>query len=311
MLPNILPRMDSSTPSHSRPPTLDPVAAARWAQRPVEGASGQTASPWLHEEVARRMAERLSVIVKPPQSWLHWEALTGGLQGHTLVRQHYPEADSYLYHALPQHATQAQRANTQPWWSPQRWRGGKEHWQSSAETVEMVWANMALHWAADPLALLQRWHSALAVNGFVMFSCLGPDTLRTLSELYARMGWGPLGHALTDMHDWGDMLVQTGFAEPVMDMERIDLSYSSAAALIDELRTIGRNAHVQRYAGLRTPRWRTRLEAELQRELAGVDGRLHITLELVYGHAYKPQPRLAVQPQTAISLEQMRSMLKQ
>jgi len=41
------------------PPTIDAVAAARWH------ALAQEPSPWLHEEVARRMQERLSWIVIP------------------------------------------------------------------------------------------------------------------------------------------------------------------------------------------------------------------------------------------------------
>ena len=74
------------------------------------------------------------------------------------------------------------------------------------------------HRKADPQTLLADWHKALKVNGFLMFSCLGPDTAIELREVYRQLGWPPAGHELTDMHDWGDMLVQAGFAEPVMDM---------------------------------------------------------------------------------------------
>jgi malonyl-CoA O-methyltransferase len=63
-----------------------------------------------------------------------------------------------------------------------------------------------------------------------MFSCLGPDTLRELRALYAALGWPPPAHEFTDMHDWGDMLVASGFAEPVMDMERITLSFATPSA---------------------------------------------------------------------------------
>ena len=72
--------------STALPPTIDPVAAARWqAQAPA-------ASPWLHEEVARRMQDRLQWMAKPPQSWLDWEPVRGGLQAHALVAQRYPQA---------------------------------------------------------------------------------------------------------------------------------------------------------------------------------------------------------------------------
>jgi len=38
-----------------------------------------------------------------------------------------------------------------------------------------------------------------------------------------------------------------GFAEPVMDMERITLEFSTAEKLLDELRGLGRNLHVARF----------------------------------------------------------------
>ena len=68
-------------------------------------------------------------------------------------------------------------------------------------------------------ALFERWQRALAVDGFVMFSCLGPGTLRELRALYARLGWRAPAQDFIDMHDLGDMLVHAGFADPVMDQE--------------------------------------------------------------------------------------------
>ena len=44
--------------------------------------------------------------------------------------------------------------------------------------------------------------------------------------------------------DWGDMLASNGFAEPVMDMERITLTFETPERLLQELRGLGRNLHV-------------------------------------------------------------------
>ncbi len=159
--------------------------------------------------------------------------------------------------------------------------------------VQLVWSNMALHSRADPQALLAQWHAALATDGFLMFSCLGPDSASKLHGIYRDSGWGEAGSAFTDMHDWGDMLVAAGFAEPVMDMERITLSWSGAAQLLAELRGLGRNLHPARFAGLRTPAWHAKLEQALAQRLgdATADGRLTLDFEIVYGHAFKPAPR--------------------
>jgi malonyl-CoA O-methyltransferase len=113
------------------------------------------------------------------------------------------------------------------------------------------------------------------------------------------------------MHDWGDMLVQAGFGEPVMDMERITLTYSSADALLDELRELGRNLHLQRFAGLRSRHWRRQLIDALEHYVRGPDGRLALTFEVIYGHAFKPAPKLTMASETRVSLDEMRRSLRQ
>ena len=269
-------------------------------------------SPWLHEEVARRMEERLQWIVKEPRHWLHWQALRGGLQGHQLLRRRYPKALCYLLQEPPATAPALRQALAQPWWSPARWKN-PPRLHAPPEPVDLVWANMALHMAADPQALINRWYELLQTDGFLMFSCLGPDTLAEVRTLYAQQGWGAPSHEFTDMHDWGDMLVQAGFAEPVMDMERITLNFSSPQTLLAELRTLGRNLHPQRFAGLRGRAWRRGLEEALTRTQADPSspGRLRLRFEIIYGHAFKPSPRIPVQAQTTISLDQMRGSLRQ
>jgi malonyl-CoA O-methyltransferase len=142
-----------------------------------------------------------------------------------------------------------------------------------------------------------------------MFSCLGPDTLRELRDVYASLGWPPPAHEFTDMHDWGDMLVHAGFAEPVMDMERITLTWESPAKLLGELRGLGANLHRSRFAALRGRRWHTALEQALSQRLRGGDGRLALTFEIIYGHALKPVPRVRVSGESAVSLEDMRALL--
>ncbi len=132
-----------------------------------------------------------------------------------------------------------------------------------------------------------------------MFSCLGPDTLRELRGLYTALGWPPPGHEFTDMHDWGDMLVHSGFAEPVMDMERITLAFDTPERLLQELRELGANLHPARFPALRGRHWRQELERALDQHLRGPDGQLALTFEVIYGHALKPLPRAKVSERRA------------
>jgi malonyl-CoA O-methyltransferase len=290
-----------------RPPTIDPQAAARWQRL------AQHESPWLHEEVGGRMEERLDLIRLQPQSWAHWHPVLGGLQSHQRIATRYQNSQSFVVEAPENKRQLAIDLIAKPWWHPNRWRGGAVQFEPPPEgTVQMVWANMALHMAADPQALIAAWHRALAVDGFLMFSCLGPDTLRELRSAYQHMGWPAPSHQFTDMHDWGDMLVQAGFAEPVMDMERITLSFATPERLLQELRSLGRNLHPARFAGLRGRGWLQGLHAVLVAELASQDkpSQANLTFEVIYGHAIKPAPRMKVQAETAFSLADMRSILR-
>jgi malonyl-CoA O-methyltransferase len=175
--------------------------------------------------------------------------------------------------------------------------------------AQLVWANMMLHLVPDPPVLIERWFRLLAVDGFVMFSCLGPGTLRELRALYERLGWPAPTPDFIDMHDLGDMLVRAGFADPVMDQETLTLRWDSAEALLAELRGLGGNAAPDRMPGLRSPRWRRRLVRELD-SLQDADGKLSLSFEIAYGHAFKAAPRLKVAEAAVLSLEDMRTMLR-
>jgi malonyl-CoA O-methyltransferase len=198
---------------------------------------------------------------------------------------------------------------TQPWW--RRLQAPAVLFGDPPDAgMQMVWSNMSLHMSDQPQALFARWHRALAVDGFLMLSCLGPDTLRELRALYAGLGWPPPSHEFTDMHDWGDMLVHAGFAEPVMDMERITLTWDSPAKLLTELRELGANLHPGRFQHLRGRNWRAGLERELVKRLAREDGRLALTFEVIYGHALKPAPRVRVSGESAVALSDMQTILR-
>jgi malonyl-CoA O-methyltransferase len=168
---------------------------------------------------------------------------------------------------------------------------------------------MALHLVVDPPALFARWHGLLEVEGIAVFSCLGPGTLRELRELYGREGWPTPTPGYIDMHDLGDMLVGAGFADPVLDQETITLRWRSAAALVAELRQLGGNTAPDRFAGLRTPAWRDRLLAALD-ERADADGSIGLSIEVAYGHGFKPAPRLRADAPVAVSLDEMRAMVR-
>jgi malonyl-CoA O-methyltransferase len=256
----------------------------------------QPDAPWLHGEVARRMADRLAIIRMKPAMLFDWWGHLGASA-----------------EVLAQVCPQAQRIAVEPNAALlERSKATACAWSTRAELpagAQMVWANMMLHLVPDPPLLIERWHRLLAVDGFVMFSCLGPGTLRELRALYAGLGWPAPTPDFIDMHDLGDMLVRAGFADPVMDQETLTLRWDSAEALLAELRALGGNAAPDRMPGLRSPRWRTRLLRALD-ALKGADGKLGLSFEIAYGHAFKAAANPKVAAATAFSLDDMRTMLR-
>lgn len=256
------------------------------------------------------MAERLPVIRQAPAQWLDWWAFTGA--GAAPVQAVWPDARRSLVEPTPALAARSRQALQAPWWA---WGARRQAAQAPVwlETevpsgqAGMVWANLVLQASTDAAATFARWHRALAADGFLMFSTFGPDTLKELREVYASIGWPAPHPPFTDMHDLGDLLVHGGFADPVMDQETIRMTWSSPQALLAELRGLG--GHVgARAAGLHTPRWLARLHRALA-ERADPQGRIPLTFELVYGHAYKPPPRDQRGELATVSLDALRANL--
>jgi malonyl-CoA O-methyltransferase len=305
--------MPSAGPAHKVARPVDATALAHIRRRLDRAAE----PPWLHTEVARRMAERLPVVRQVPSQVLDWHAHRGGSREG--LQRTYPKARIWPVEATARPDAAAER----PWW--QRWRGAASSVLVEASLgatpvppAQLLWANMALHLAPDPLALMRQWQPLVAVDGFVMFSTLGPGTLQALTRLYARQGWPPPLAPLVDMHDLGDMLLEAGFADPVMDQETLTLHWADGHALLAELRSLGGNAHAARFAGLRTPRWAAQLQQLLQQELGQPlqqapsprDARPALDFEIVYGHAFKPAPRPRVAPVTTVDVETLRTMAR-
>jgi malonyl-CoA O-methyltransferase len=308
-----MPSADS--PSKTRR-DIDDAALERLARRMAAAPQ----APWLHAEVARRMGERLELIKRTPAEIVDWWARAGA--GAAVLQTAYPAARRVEVEQRP--TVTPPRAR---WWPAALTPTARVRAVTAAElgdgAAQLVWANMALHLLADPMPTLRAWQRALAVDGFLMFSTLGPGSLPQLRALYEANDWGPPLAALTDMHDIGDMLVEAGFAGPVMDQELLTLTWPDARAALLELRSLGANLHPRRCAGLRTPRWQRRLEAGLQRmtgarkdrgdgrgDEVGNRGRIELTLEIVYGHAFKPLPRARLLPESTLPLADMRTMVR-
>jgi len=297
--------MAEPSPAASRP--FDSIATTAALRR----LSREPAPPWLHGEVARRMGERLEIVRLKPERVIDWWGFLGA--GSEVLQRVYPKAERLVVEPDPALCARSAAAAVRPWWSARGWGHAPTAVSLDSDDLragaQLVWANMMLHAVGDPPALFERWERLLAVDGFVMFSCLGPGTLKELRDLYRRLGRPVPTPDFIDMHDLGDMMVAAGFADPVMDQETLTLRWTDSEALLRELRALGRNTRPGRPAGLRTRLWRSELVDALE-SLRGPDGSLGLSFEIAYGHAFKAAPRLRADRPTTVSLDDMRALVR-
>ena len=175
----------------------------------------------------------------------------------------------------------------------------------SREHADVLWSNFALQWANDLPALFAEWNRVLKVGGVMMFTAPGPDTLIELRRAISRdeSEADKYVHRFTDLHDIGDMLVHAGFADPVMDMEVITLEYATINALWRDLKAQGAtNAMQTRSRRVMTPRKLRALEEALDASRRD-DGPIRMSVEVIYGHAWKVAPKKTAEGHGIVRLE--------
>ncbi|MDE2117593.1 MAG: malonyl-ACP O-methyltransferase BioC [Betaproteobacteria bacterium] len=248
----------------------------------------------LQREVCQRMLERLDYIKLQPARVL--DAGSGSGWGTRQLAQRYPAAQVV---ALDMALGMLQVARDQLGWWRKLFAGRKqshlcadiEALPLAAGSVGMVWSNLTLQWCNDLPATFRELHRVLKADGLLMFSTFGPDTLKELRSAFRGVDGHNHVNRFADMHDIGDMLAHSGFAEPVMDMEIITLTYDDVKSVMQDLRGIGaHNATAGRARGMMgKAAWRAVLE---NYERHRHNRKLPATFEVVYGHAWKPKPQV-------------------
>jgi malonyl-CoA O-methyltransferase len=261
----------------------------------------------LQREVGKRMAERLEWVKMQPATILDAGCGTGVALGELHLR--YPDARVIgldlafnMAHAARDRAALVARSarsllgrvlgplaparELRPWCIC----GDIAALPVKPASIDLIWSNLTVQWLGDPREAFAEFRRALRIGGLLSFTTFGPDTLKELREAFLAADSATHVGRFIDMHDIGDMLVHAGFADPVMDMETLTLTYDDAIAMMRDLKAIGaHNVAAGRSRGLMgRQRWARMLAAlEANRR----QGRLPASFEVVYGHAWKPEPR--------------------
>lgn len=194
--------------------------------------------------------------------------------------------------ALDQSARMLQRANAkQPWFSKYSLL------QASAtaipladQSVDVVFCNQLLPWMVDSSAVFAEVGRVLRKNGLFLFASLGPDSFSELRRAWQEIDAGPHVHVFPDMHDLGDAAVRAGMHDPVLDVDRLSVTYKSAASLFRDLTGCGaRNCRADRGLALTGKDRFNDMTAALQKQAH--EGLIELDLELVFGHCWGSGPR--------------------
>lgn len=159
-------------------------------------------------------------------------------------------------------------------------------------SVDLMLANFALPWC-DPQRLLGEFARVLSPDGLLLLSSTGPATLQEVRRAWRSIDDDVHVHASVDMQTLGDLIVQAGLREPVLDCDRVTLCYSAPVRLHEELRASGavNSARGRRGSLTGTGRFR-RYERALVHE-AGSPAGLDITLEIIFAQAWGHSRRRA------------------
>ncbi len=268
-------------------------------KREVRRAFGKAAAHYdaaavLQHEVCARLLEKLDYIKTRPMRVLDIGSGTGW--GTRQLGERYQDAEVI---ALDIAFGMLRAARDASGWWRKLWSGKQRFVCADAEalplaagSMEVIWSNLALQWCNDLPGTFAELHRVLKVDGLLMFSTFGPDTLAELRTAFH--GVDGYSHLLrfADMHDIGDMLGAAGFGDPVVEMEKITLTYTDVKAVMQDLRNIGaHNATAGRATGLMGKGKWARIVQNY--EALRRDGRLPATFEVIYGHAWKAPSRKA------------------
>ncbi|WP_174873473.1 malonyl-ACP O-methyltransferase BioC [Vogesella oryzae] len=251
----------------------------------------------LQREVSDRMAERLDYIKLQPAVIL--DAGSGTGYGSAELRRRYPEArvvELDLAHAMLCASREKQRAGQgmlSRLFKPQSpWQvcADVERLPLADNSVDMIWSSLTIQWLNLPDAVFAEFQRVLKPGGMVLFATLGPDTLFELRTAFSHADGANHVNQFIDMHDLGDAMLASGMSEPVMDMEKIVMTYASAREVMQDLKSIGaHNVTDGRGRGLLGKHaWQRVCEAY---EGYRRDGQLPATYEVLYGHAWKGEPK--------------------
>ena len=237
----------------------------------------------VQAEIRSRVLERLDLVRVDPARVLDLGSASG--QSTRALKDRYPKAEVL---ALDMSLAMLREARREQTFFKKfgRLAGDAHSLPLRSGTIDLVFSNLMLAWCNYPDQVFKETARVLRPEGLFTFTSVGPDTLREVREAFKQIDAQTHVHRFIDMHDLGDALMRSGFLEPVMDTERLTVTFGSARDLMRELKGSGAtNATAgRRRVPLGRKKWGIVERALEQRRLGE---KISVSIEVVYGHAWR------------------------
>lgn len=256
----------------------DALPEARAARRAFDRARAFESACFIHDEARTRLLERLDLVLLRPTVAVDLGCATG--RGAAGLAARFPgarvlalDSSQRMLRAAAAGAAEAVRVLG----------GDAAALPLRAGCVDLLLASLVLPWCR-PDRLFGEAARVLTDGGALLFATLGPDSLQEIRAAFAAVDDRIHVHAAFDMHDLGDFALAAGLAEPVLDVDRIAVTYADVAGLVRDLRAVG----AVNVAGgrRRSLTGRRRWARFVERVPRGDDGRFAVTVELILGQAW-------------------------
>jgi len=244
------------------------------------------AAALLQTEVCRRLLEKLDIVRLQPGFILDMGSGTGSaIPG---LYRRFPKAHIIALDLSEQMLLKAgQRGRLLQ--RPSLLCADLESLPLATDSIDLIFSSLSMQWCNHLNTVLSEARRVLKPGGLFVFTTFGPDTLKELRWSWQQVDDKVHVNAFADMHDIGDALLQTGYAEPVMEAEIITVNYSCADDLMLDLKHIGANITAEGHRqGLTTVHVLERVRQAYE-GFRTADG-LPASYEIVYGHAWKAVP---------------------
>ena len=235
----------------------------------------------VHSEARARLLARLPLFKLDPRRIVDLGAATGKAVPELAAL--YPDA-WILAVDLCRHMADRAQARCRRFQRAAAVTGDAECLPLRDGRIDLVFANLLLPWC-DPGEVFREAARMLRDGGLLLFTTVGPDTLGEVREAWSEVDDGLHVHGFADMHDLGDLATRSGLAEPVLDIDRLTVTYPDVDGLVSDLRACGATnvAHGRRSRLTGRSRWNAfRDWMESQRTEAG----LAVSVELIFGQAW-------------------------